>query len=271
MCPCGVGLNTGDLVLGNMGGAGKQTYTVLGSAVNLASRLCSAAKPTQILLTEVVLRAALEALPDGWEIMETRSLMGGEQDLSGVGGKIEGVHELPDNLRGKVISIGIVLGLTSVLMVLMLGLTRIVFAMSRDGLLPRALSHTSPRFGTPARLQVGTGIVVAVIAALSQVDLLEEMINIGTLSAFVLVSFGVVVLRRRRPDLPRGFRVPWSPVLPVVAGLACLWLMLNLTTLTWLRFLVWLVVGGVVYSTYPYRHSRLHLHGEPADQITVGG
>ncbi len=159
---------------------------------------------------------------------------------------------------GKVISVGIVLGLTSVLMVLMLGLTRIVFAMSRDGLLPRPLSHTSRRFGTPARLQIGAGVVVAAIAALSQVDLLEEMINIGTLSAFVLVSFGVVVLRRRRPDLPRGFRVPWSPVLPVVSGVACLWLMLNLTTLTWLRFLVWLVVGAVVYTTYSYRHSRLH-------------
>ena len=171
---------------------------------------------------------------------------------------------------GKVISVGIVLGLTSVLMVLMLGLTRIVFAMSRDGLLPRALSHTSPRFGTPARLQIGTGVVVAVIAALSQVDLLEEMINIGTLSAFVLVSFGVVVLRRRRPDLPRGFRVPWSPVLPVLAGVACLWLMLNLTTLTWLRFLVWLVVGAVVYGTYSYRHSRLHQSGEPAVSQDVG-
>jgi APA family basic amino acid/polyamine antiporter len=142
--------------------------------------------------------------------------------------------------------------------------------MSRDGLLPRALSHTSPRFGTPARLQIGTGVVVAVIAALSQVDLLEEMINIGTLSAFVLVSFGVVVLRRRRPDLPRGFRVPWSPVLPVVAGVACLWLMLNLTTLTWLRFLVWLVVGAVVYGTYSYRHSRLHQTGEQAVPQDVG-
>lgn len=168
------------------------------------------------------------------------------------------------NWAGKVISVGIVLGLTSVLMVLMLGLTRIVFAMSRDGLLPRGLSHTSRRFGTPARLQVGAGVVVAAIAALSQVDLLEEMINIGTLSAFVLVSFGVVVLRRRRPDLTRGFRVPWSPVLPVLAGVACLWLMLNLTTLTWLRFLVWLVVGGVVYASYSYRHSRLHQAGEPA-------
>ncbi|OJV59053.1 MAG: amino acid permease [Cellulomonas sp. 73-145] len=158
---------------------------------------------------------------------------------------------------GKVISVGIVLGLTSVVMVLLLGLTRIVFAMSRDGLLPRGLSRTSPRFGTPARLQVGAGVVVALIAGLSQVHLLEEMINIGTLSAFVLVSFGVPVLRKLRPDLPRGFRVPWSPVLPWISGVACLWLMLNLTTLTWLRFAVWLAVGAVVYATYSYRHSRL--------------
>lgn len=158
---------------------------------------------------------------------------------------------------GKVISVGILLGLTSVLMVLLLGLTRVVFAMSRDGLLPRGLSRTSPRFGTPVRLQVGAGVLVALIAGLSAVHLLEEMINIGTLSAFVLVSFGVPLLRRSRPDLRRGFRVPWSPVLPILSGVACLWLMLNLTTLTWLRFAVWLVLGAVVYATYSYRHSRL--------------
>ena len=83
------------------------------------------------------------------------------------------------------------------------------------------------------------------------------MINIGTLSAFVLVSFGVPLLRRSRPDLPRGFRVPWSPVLPIVSGLACIWLALNLTTLTWIRFLVWVVVGLVVYAVFSYRHSML--------------
>ncbi|MDQ0425192.1 MULTISPECIES: amino acid permease [Cellulomonas] len=158
---------------------------------------------------------------------------------------------------GKVISVGILVGLTSVLMVLLLGLTRVVFAMSRDGLLPRAVSRTSPRFGTPMWLQIGAGVVVALIAGLSEVELLEEMINIGTLSAFVLVSFGVPLLRRSRPDLPRGFRVPWSPVLPVLAGVACLWLMLNLTTLTWLRFLVWVAVGAVVYATFSYRNSML--------------
>lgn len=158
---------------------------------------------------------------------------------------------------GRVISVGILLGLTSVLMVLLLGLTRVVFAMSRDGLLPRAMSRTSHRFHTPARLQIGAGIVVALIAGLLKVELLEEMINIGTLSAFVLVSFGIPVLRRTRPDLARGFRVPWSPALPIISGVACLWLMTNLTTLTWIRFAIWLAVGLVIYAGYGYRHSQL--------------
>ena len=156
---------------------------------------------------------------------------------------------------GRIISVGILVGLTSVLMVLLLGLTRVVFAMSRDGLLPRAVSRTSHRFHTPARLQIGAGIVVALIAGLSRVELLEEMINIGTLSAFVLVSFAVPLLRRSRPDLERGFRVPWSPVLPIISGLACIWLMTNLTTLTWLRFAAWLAVGLLIYAVYSYRHA----------------
>ncbi|MFB7887792.1 amino acid permease [Cellulosimicrobium cellulans] len=156
---------------------------------------------------------------------------------------------------GRVISVGILIGLTTVIMVLLLGLTRVVFAMSRDGLLPRGISRTSHRYHTPVRLQVGVGIVVALIAGLSQVELLEEMINIGTLSAFVLVSFGIPILRRSRPDLQRSFKVPWSPALPIVSGVACLWLMANLTTLTWLRFLGWVVVGLVIYAIYGYRHS----------------
>ncbi|MET0435180.1 MAG: amino acid permease [Cellulomonas sp.] len=170
---------------------------------------------------------------------------------------------------GKVISIGILIGLTSVIMVLLLGLTRIVFAMSRDGLLPRGISRTSHKYKTPVRLQVGVGIIVALIAGLSEVERLEEMINIGTLSAFVLVSFGIPILRRTRPDLKRGFRVPWSPVLPILAGVACLWLMTNLTVLTWVRFAAWLAVGLAIYAVYSYRHSRVG-KGEapdPADDL----
>lgn len=171
---------------------------------------------------------------------------------------------------GKIISVGILVGLTSVLLVLLLGLTRVVFAMSRDGLLPRSVSKTHHRFHTPARLQIGVGVVVALIAGFSRVELLEEMINIGTLSAFVLVSFGVPILRRSRPDLTRGFRVPWSPALPIVSGLACLWLMLNLTTLTWIRFAIWLGVGLLVYATYSYRHSLLQRKVEPEGAAPVG-
>jgi APA family basic amino acid/polyamine antiporter len=156
-----------------------------------------------------------------------------------------------------VISLGALAGLTTVIMVLLLGLSRIVFALSRDGLLPRWLSKTTTRSKTPARIQIIGGLIVAIIAAFTDVGLLEEMINIGTLSAFVLVSLGVIVLRRTRPDLKRGFTVPWSPVLPILSAVLCFWLMLNLTTLTWVRFLVWLAIGILIYLLYGRRRSRL--------------
>lgn len=156
----------------------------------------------------------------------------------------------------KVISIGALAGLTTVVIVLMLGQTRVLFAMSRDGLLPRKLAVTGSH-GTPVRITVIVGVLVAIAASVFPMGRLEEMVNIGTLFAFVLVSAGVIVLRRTRPDLRRGFRVPWVPVLPIAAILACLWLMLNLTGLTWIRFLLWMVVGMVVYLAYGRRHSVL--------------
>ena len=164
----------------------------------------------------------------------------------------------------QVISIGILAGLTTVIMVLLLGLSRVIFAMSRDGLLPRWLSVTSEKRGTPMRTQIITGGAVALIAGVTDVGVLEEMINIGTLSAFVLVSVAVVVLRKRRPDLKRGFRVPWSPFLPILSAVLCVWLMLNLTTLTWARFAVWLVVGLLVYFAYGRRHSLLGIEAKRA-------
>ncbi|WOQ17664.1 amino acid permease [Raineyella sp. W15-4] len=173
------------------------------------------------------------------------------------------------NWVGTIITIGILIGLTTVIMVLLLGLARVVFAMSRDGLLPRGLSHTSSR-GTPARLQILSGVVVAAIAALADVNQLSEMINIGTLSAFVLVSFSVPVLRRRYPDLKRGFTVPWSPTLPIISGVLCLWLMANLAVETWLRFVVWLLVGLTLYFGYSYRHSRARLE-QDAELPTASG
>lgn len=155
----------------------------------------------------------------------------------------------------QVISIGILAGLTTVIMVLLLGLARVVFAMSRDGLLPRSLSVTSEKRKTPVRVQLIVGALVALIAGLTDVGILEEMINIGTLSAFVLVSIAVIVLRKKYPELPRAFRVPWSPFLPILSAVLCVWLMLNLTTLTWVRFLVWLALGFIIYFAYSRRHS----------------
>ena len=165
----------------------------------------------------------------------------------------------------QVISIGILLGLTTVIMVLLLGLARVVFAMSRDGLLPRGLSRTSDVHKTPARVQIIAGVVVALIAGLTDVGVLEEMINIGTLSAFVLVSLGIPVLRRKRPDIVAAFRVPLSPFLPILSAVLCIWLMLNLTTLTWVRFLIWLAIGLAIYFLYGRRHSLLGREGLGAE------
>ncbi|MBE7161407.1 MAG: amino acid permease, partial [Williamsia herbipolensis] len=156
----------------------------------------------------------------------------------------------------KVISIGALAGLTTVVMVLMLGQSRVLFAMSRDGLLPRGLAKTS-RFGTPARIQIIIGVVVAVVAAFFPINKLEEMVNVGTLFAFVVVAAGVIVLRKNRPDLQRGFTVPWMPVIPVLAIIACVWLMLNLSALTWVRFAIWMVIGVVVYFLYSRGHSMV--------------
>lgn len=161
-----------------------------------------------------------------------------------------------------VISAGAVAGLTTVVLTLMIGATRIIFAMSRDALLPRVLAKVHPRFRTPWVISIIVTVVVAGVAGLTPVGVLEEMVNIGTLSAFVLVSVGVIVLRRRRPDLPRGFRVPLNPWLPALSAAVCIYLMLNLTVETWLRFLIWLALGFVIYFAYSRRRSRLAEGGD---------
>ena len=143
------------------------------------------------------------------------------------------------------------------ILVLLMGQSRVFFAMSRDRLLPPVFSAVSHRFRTPYRTTIATGIVVAALTFFLSLKTLAELVNIGTLFAFLLVSIGVIVLRRTRPDLDRPFRVPLMPVLPILSALASLWLMLNLQTTTWVRFGVWMVVGLVLYFTYSIRHSRL--------------
>ncbi|KAB2349592.1 amino acid permease [Actinomadura rudentiformis] len=158
-----------------------------------------------------------------------------------------------------VISIGAVVGLTTVVLILLLGQSRVFFAMSRDGLMPPWLSAVHPRFGTPYRSTIIMGVIVAALAGFIPLSKLAELVNIGTLFAFVVVSVGVVILRRTRPELPRAFRTPMVPLTPILSVLACLFVMLNLPVDTWLRFLAWMAVGVLIYFGYGRRHSRLGL------------
>ncbi len=167
------------------------------------------------------------------------------------------------NWAATVIAVGALAGLTTVVLVLMLGQIRVLFAMSRDGLLPRGISRTGGS-GIPKRATWLVGGLVAVGATFFPATALEEMVNIGTLFAFVLVSVGVVILRRTRPDLPRSFRTPLVPLIPILAVLACLWLMINLSVETWLRFIIWMLLGLVIYFLYGRKHSRL------AAQVAAG-
>jgi len=155
------------------------------------------------------------------------------------------------------VSMAAVAGLTSVILVDLITMTRIGFSMGRDGLLPPAVARVSPRTGTPVRMTLLFAALVLVMATFVPLGTLANLVSIGTLFAFLLVSVAVPVLRRTRPEMPRPFRVPWSPFVPVLSALACLYLMANLSIETWLRFLGWLLVGLVVYGTYGYRHSRL--------------
>ncbi len=155
------------------------------------------------------------------------------------------------------ISAGATAGLTTVVMTLLIGSTRVIFAMCRDHLLPAHFGTTNPKTGTPVKITVTIGIVIAFVAALAPLGALEELVNIGTLAAFALVSVAVPALRKRRPDYKRAFSVPFSPFVPYLSAAICIWLMLNLPLETWIRFVVWMGVGFVIYFTYSRHHSRL--------------
>lgn len=169
---------------------------------------------------------------------------------------------------GAVLSLGALIAITSVVLVIMYGQVRIFFAMCRDGLLPRRFAKVNPRTGTPFDLTIVFGILIALLAALVPLGVIVEMANIGTLFAFVLVNIGVIVLRRTRPDMKRPFRVPGAPVLPIIGVLFCLVLLAALPWETWVRFVVWLIIGLVIYFTYSRKHSRAR-SGERADLPAV--
>jgi len=163
-----------------------------------------------------------------------------------------------------VVALGSVVAQTSVLLVFQLGQPRILFAMARDGFLPPGLARVHPRFKTPHVATILTGVLVAVVGAVANIDEMVDLTNIGTLFAFVLVCLGVVILRRRDPERPRPFRVPFGSFLvPVAGATSCLVLASQLPRSSWLPFGAWLVVGLVVYAGYGFHNSRLRA-GAPA-------
>jgi len=155
------------------------------------------------------------------------------------------------------VSTGVIAGLTTVMLVLYYGLTRIILAMSRDGLVSPFLSKVDPQRRTPVRVIVITGVIMAVAAGMAPLDALAELVNIGTLSAFVLVCLGVIVLRIRQPHLHRPFRNPLNPVFPLLGMVSCGALIYFLPEATKIRFTLWVVLGLIVYFTYSIRHSKL--------------
>jgi basic amino acid/polyamine antiporter, APA family len=157
----------------------------------------------------------------------------------------------------SIVYAGALVALTNTVLILMLGQSRVGFAMARDRLFPPALAKTHPRFGTPARLTLIIATGVSILAGFTTIDTLADLVNIGTLFAFILVSIGVMLLREREPDRPRPFRTPLVPFVPIVSVLLSIWLMSTLSGATWVRFVVWMVVGFFVYGFYSRRRSRL--------------
>jgi APA family basic amino acid/polyamine antiporter len=155
------------------------------------------------------------------------------------------------------VKIGALMGLTSTIVVMLLGQSRVFFSMSRDGLLPKMFNAVHPRFRTPWISTLTVGFFVAALAASLPINVLGEMVSIGTLLAFVIVCAGVWLIRRRNPDLPRPFKTPWVPFVPIMGIVISAYLMYNLTGLTWLRLVVWLVLGMFIYFGYGRSHSRV--------------
>ncbi len=162
------------------------------------------------------------------------------------------------------VDVGAVLGLASVILVMLLGQSRVFYSMSRDGLLGRWGSQVHPRFRTPYLSTIFTGVAVGLATGILPLQLLGQLVNIGTLLAFVLVCLGVIILRRTRPDLERPFRTPLVPLVPILGVICCLGLMATLPGDTWLRLVVWLLIGFVIYFGYSRKHSVLQRERESA-------
>ena len=169
----------------------------------------------------------------------------------------EALLNLGHRFASALISAGAIAGLTTVMLVLYYGLTRVFLAMARDGLLPPVFATVHPATQTPVRIILVSGVLMALVAGFLPIGTVAELVNIGTLAAFFLVCAGVIYLRYTRPELPRPFRTPFSPVIPALGMLFCGYLMYSLPAITWLRFFAWLAIGLVIYFVYSRRRSVL--------------
>ncbi len=161
------------------------------------------------------------------------------------------------NWMAGIIDLGAILGMTTVMLVCLYGQTRISFSMSRDGLLPHVFSDISAKTGAPLKSTVLFGSIAAIMGGFIPLADLAELVNIGTLTAFTLVSFSILRLRKTQPDLRRPFKTPWVPFVPIMSIICCVFLLINLKPVTWIRFVVWLAIGMVVYFGYSVKHSQL--------------
>ncbi|MDD7936278.1 APC family permease [Actinomycetospora straminea] len=212
-----------------------------------------------VVVTVVYLLVAVSALgAQPWGEFE-----GQEAGLAAIMGEVTGAA-----WPGIVIAAGAVISIFSVTLVTMYAQTRILFSMSRDGMLPPLLSRVNPRTLTPVPTTVLVGVGVALLAGLVPLDVLADLVSVGTLVAFCVVSIGVIVLRRTAPDLPRGFRVPGYPVTPILSIAACVYLIVGLQWITLVVFVLWLGVALAFWAFYGARHSRLataeRTAGEPS-------
>jgi APA family basic amino acid/polyamine antiporter len=167
------------------------------------------------------------------------------------------------------VEVGAIAGLTSVMVVMMMAQPRIFYAMGNDGLLPPFAKKIHPRFRTPYVTSIITGVVVAIAAGFTPIGTLGELVSIGTLLAFVIVSLGIVFMRYQRPELERPFRTPWVPFVPILSALVSLGLMAGLPWHTWERLIIWMAIGVVIYFAYGYRHSEVRKRDEAL--AAVGG
>ena len=166
----------------------------------------------------------------------------------------------------SLVAFGALIAITSVMVTVFYGQTRIFFAMARDGLMPRGLAQVNPRTGTPVKLTFGMGILIAALAAVVPLSEIVKLVNIGTLFAFLLVNVGVIILRRTHPDMERPFRVPFVPVFPIIGILLILYLVKELPGETWIRFVVWMLIGFGIYYFYGRHHSRLQIANRDGEQ-----